>query len=147
MLEYNLRKLLCYELSVKEIEKEGLTKENVSRICDKYDKYYMRTYNEKWTLGILKNKLEKVTSLPSDATDLIKEINDYRIRIVHKIFQDNIISEKLSDSETEGIYIKERLIPMINEATEVNKIIIGVMESYRDDLRVYKAEVGLIDFE
>lgn len=33
MLEFNLRKLLCYELSVKEIEKEGLTKEFVSNIC------------------------------------------------------------------------------------------------------------------
>ena len=37
MLEFNLRKLICYELSVKEIEKEDLTKDNVSKICQKYD--------------------------------------------------------------------------------------------------------------
>ena len=74
----------------KEIEKEDLTKDNVSKICQKYDEYYFQTYDEKWTLGRLKDKLKESTSLPSDATDLIKEINDYRILIVHKIFQNNL---------------------------------------------------------
>ena len=32
MFEFNLRKLLCYESSVKEIEKDGLSKESVTKI-------------------------------------------------------------------------------------------------------------------
>ena len=147
MLEFNLRKLICYELSVKEIEKEGLTKDNVSKICKKYDEYYFQTYDGKWTLGRLKDKLKESTSLPNNATDLIKEINDYRILIVHKIFQNNVISGNLSDSKTLNSYIGERLIPMTNKASEINKMIIRVIELYRNDLRVYKAKVGLIDSE
>lgn len=147
MLEFNLRKLICYELSVKEIEKEGLTKDNVSKICQKYDEYYFQTYDEKWTLGRLKDKLKEITSLPNNATDLIKEINDYRILIVHKIFQNNVISGNLSDSKTVNSYIKEKLIPMTNKASEINKMIIRVIGLYQNDLRAYKAKVGLIDFE
>ena len=145
MLEFNLRKLLCYELSVKEIEKEVLTKENVSNICHKYDEYYFKTYDEKWTLGKLKDKLKEITSLPNDATDLIKEINDYRSFIVHKIFQNNIISENLSKSEMVNNYIETRLVPMTNNAIKTNKMIIKVIESYRYDLRAYKTQVGLMD--
>lgn len=144
MLEFNLRKLLCYELSVKEIEKEVLTKEIVSNICHKYDKYYFKTYDEKWTLGKLKDKLKEITSLPNDATDLIKEINDYRSFIVHKIFQNNIISENLSKSEMVNNYIETRLVPMTNNAIKTNKMIIKVIESYRNALRAYKTQVGLM---
>lgn len=144
MLEFNLRKLLCYELSVKEIEKEVLTKENVSNICHKYDEYYFKTYDEKWTLGKLKDKLKEITSLPNDATDLIKEINDYRSFIVHKIFQNNIISENLGKSEMVNNYIETRLVPMTNNAIKTNKMIIKVIESYRNDLRAYKTQVGLM---
>ena len=147
MLEFNLRKLLCYELSVKEIEKEGLAKEIVSRICHKYDEYYFQTYDEKWTLCRLKNELTKSTSLPNNATDLIKEINDYRILIVHKIFQNNIISGNLSNSKIVNSYIEEKLIPMTNKASEFNKMIIRMIELYRNDLRAYKAKVGLVDSE
>lgn len=144
MLEFNLRKLLCYELSVKEIEKEVLTKEIVSNICHKYDEYYFKTYDEKWTLGKLKDKLKEITSLPNDATDLIKEINDYRSFIVHKIFQNNIISENLSKSEMVNNYIETRLVPMTNNAIKTNKMIIKVIESYRYDLRAYKTQVELM---
>ena len=145
MLEFNLRKLLCYELSVKEIEKEGLTKEIVSNICQKYDEYYFQTYDEKWTLGRLKDKLKEITSLPNNVTDLIKEINDYRSFIVHKIFQNNIISENLSKSEMVNNYIETRLVPMTNNAIEMNRMIIKVIELYRNDLRSYKTQVGLTD--
>lgn len=147
MLEFNLRKLLCYELSVKEIEREGLTKEIVSNTCHKYDEYYFQTYDEKWTLGKLKDKLKEITSLPNNATDLIKEINDYRILIVHKIFQNNVVSGNLCDSNTVNSYTKDKLLPMINKASEINKMIIRVIGLYQNDLRAYKAEVGLIDFE
>ena len=37
MFEFNLRKLICYERSVKEIEQGEITKENVERICTRYD--------------------------------------------------------------------------------------------------------------
>lgn len=36
---------------------------------------------------------------------------------------------------------------MTNKASEINKMIIRVIELYRNDLRAYKAKVGLIDFE
>ncbi len=144
MLEFNLRKLLCYELSVKEIEKEVLTKEIVSNICHKYDEYYFKTYDEKWTLGKLKDKLKEITLLPNNATDLIKEINDYRSFIVHKIFQNNIISENLGKSEMVNNYIETRLVPMTNNAIKTNKMIIKVIESYRNALRAYKTQVGLM---
>lgn len=144
MLEFNLRKLLCYELSVKEIEKEVLTKEIVSNICHKYDEYYFKTYDEKWTLGKLKDKLKEITLLPNNATDLIKEVNDYRSFIVHKIFQNNIISENLGKSEMVNNYIETRLVPMTNNAIKTNKMIIKVIESYRNALRAYKTQVGLM---
>lgn len=145
MLEFNLRKLLCYELSVKEIEKVGLSKENVSKICQKYDEYYFKTYDKKWTLGKIKDELKKITSLSDDAIKLIEVVNDYRGLLVHKIFQNNIISGNLRDSETISEYIETRLIPMTNKTAEVNKMIIHVIELYREDLRAYKAQVGLID--
>ena len=65
----------------------------------------------------------------------------------HKIFQNNVISGNLSDSKTLNSYIEERLIPMTNKASEINKMIIRVIELYRNDFRVYKAKVGLIDSE
>lgn len=96
-------------------------------------------------MGRLKDKLKKITSLPNNATDLIKEINDYRSFIVHKIFQNNIIPENLSKSEMVNNYIETRLVPMTNNAIEVNRMIIKVIELYRNDLRSYKTQVGLTD--
>ena len=138
-----LRDFLCYELSVKEIKKKGLTKEIVSKICQKYDEYYFQTYDEKWTLGKLKDKLKKITSLPSNATDLIKEINDYRITLVHKIFQNNVFSKKLCDSDIVSEYIDEKLIPMTNKAVKGNELIKEGIISLRNKLREYKEQVGI----
>ena len=58
MFEFNLRKLICYERTVKEIEQGAITKENVERICAKYDQYYYDTYlkKSKFTLGKLISK-------------------------------------------------------------------------------------------
>ena len=89
--------------------------------------------------------MKEITLLPNNATDLIKEINDYRSFIVHKIFQNNIISENLSKSETVNNYIETRLVAMTNNAIEINRIIIEVIELYRNDLRTYKTQVGLSD--
>ncbi len=145
MLEFNLRKLLCYESSVKEIEKDGLSKESVLQTCQKYDKIYLETYTRKRTLGWLIGELKKNTSLSSEVIKLVKEINIYRSFIVHKIFQNNIISGNLSKSETVHHYIETKLIPMTTNAIETNKMLIRIIELYRDDLRKYKAQVGLID--
>ena len=89
--------------------------------------------------------MKEITLLPNNATDLIKEINDYRSFIVHKIFQNNIISENLSKSETVNNYIETRLVAMTNNAIGINRIIIEVIELYRNDLRTYKTQVGLSD--
>lgn len=88
-----------------------------------------------------------ITSLPSNTTDLIKEVNDYRIFIVHIIFQNNVISGNLRDPKTLNSYIEEKLIQMTHKASELNKMIIRAIELYRNDLRAYKARVGLIDLE
>ncbi len=143
MFEFNLRKLLCYELSVKEIEQGELTKERVISICAKYDEYYNETYTDKWTLGKLRSEVEKLTSLPSEISEIIKEINDYRILIVHKIFQNNVISCNLQSAKTVQEYTDKRLLPMINKASETNKCIVKIIELYRDDLRAYKKQVGI----
>lgn len=143
MLEFNLRKLLCYELSVKEIKTSAITKEIVSEICDRYNDYYKDTYAEKWTLGKLKDEVKKVTSLPSDFVSTMKEINDYRITLVHKAFQNNIITGVLADSDNVRSYINTRLIPMIDKATEANKILIKAIEIFRSDLHAYKAKVRI----
>ena len=143
MFEFNLRKLLCYELSVKEIEQGDLTKERVETICAKYDEYYYTTYSDKWMLGKLRNEVEKLTSLPTEISEIIKEINDYRNLIVHKIFQNNVISCSLQSAQTVQEYIDKRLLPMINKTSETNKCIVKTIELYRDDLRDYKKQVGI----
>ena len=143
MFEFNLRKLLCYELSVKEIEQGDLTKERVETICAKYDEYYYTTYSDKWMLGKLRNEVEKLTSLPSEISEIIKEINDYRNLIVHKIFQNNVISCSLQSAQTVQEYIDKRLLPMINKASSINKCIVKIIELYRDDLHSYKKQVGI----
>ena len=143
MFEFNLRKLLCYELSVKEIEQGELTKERIVDICNKYDGYYNETYTDKWTLGKLKEEVKKLSSLQIEVCNLIQEINDYRILIVHKIFQNNIISNKLNSAKNVQDYIDMRLMPMINKASAVNKCIVKIIKLYRDDLRAYKKQVGI----
>jgi hypothetical protein len=35
-------------------------------------------------------------------------------------------------------YTKERLIPMSNKTIDLNKLVIGVLNVYRDDLHKYK---------
>lgn len=75
--------------------------------------------------------------------ECIKEINDYRVLIVHKIFQNNLISNKLNSAKNVQDYIDMRLLPMINKANEVNKCIIKIINLYREDLRDYKKQVGI----
>ena len=93
MFEFNLRKLICYERSVKEIEQGEITKENVERICAKYDRYYDDTYlgKSKFTLGKLINESKNDSSIPKGFFDFLDELNEFRVNLVHKIFQNNII--------------------------------------------------------
>ena len=143
MLEFNLRKLICYYNSVTEIEKEKITQERVKKICDDDDKYYIKTYKDKFTLGRLTKELRNLAILQPDVLDVFDEINEYRILVVHKIFQNNIIVDKFKDSKYVMDYTNHRLLPMIDKVTAINKMVIKVIETYRDDLRKYKEEVGL----
>lgn len=143
MLEFNLRKLLCYHLSVSEIEKSELTKENIISICKKYDDYFFKTYTDKWTLGQLKGEISKLNLLKDDVINLFTEINDYRILIVHKVFQNNIISHALDDAQKVSEYNKKRLIPMTDKAIAINDLVIKIIGAYRDDLRSYKRQFNI----
>ena len=143
MLEYNLRKLLCYHLSVTEIEQSNFTKDCVISICKNYDDLYFKTYSEKWTLGKLKDEVAKTGLLKSDILDFFKEINDYRVLIVHKIFQNNIVCQKLENADYVADYTKKRLIPMTNKAVACNDLIIRIMNEYKSDLHEYKKQLGI----
>ena len=143
MLEFNLRKLICYYNSVTEIEKEKITQERVKKICDDNDKYYIKTYKDKFTLGRLTKELRNLAIRQPDVLDVFDKINEYRILVVHKIFQNNIIADKFKDSKYVMDYTNHRLLPMIDKVTAINKMVIKVIETYRDDLRKYKEEVGL----
>lgn len=142
MLEFNLRKLLCFELSVKEIQNNTLTKETVAKICEKYETYYLQTYKKRLTLGQLNKEVKKSTTI-HHICDIIQEVNDYRIQVVHKIFQNNIIKGGLSKPETVRLYVEKRLIPMTDKAVEINKQIIEEITKYQAILHDYKKQVGI----
>lgn len=88
-------------------------------------------------------ELRNLSILQTDVLDIFDEINEYRILVVHKIFQNNIIVDKFKDSKYVMDYTNHRLLPMIDKVTAINKMVIKVIETYRDDLRKYKEEVGL----
>lgn len=143
MFEFNLRKLICYERSVKEIEQGEITKENVERICAKYDQYYDDTYFSKFTLGKLINESKNDSLIPNEFFDFLKEMNNFRINLVHKIFQNNIIRHDFDSAEFVLEYTNKRIMPMTNKAIEINRTIIGIIDLYRTDLHDYKTRVGI----
>lgn len=146
MLEFNLRKLLCYELSVKEIERNNtFTRETVEKICDHYETYYLKTYKDQWTLGKLKNEVSRAASIHPNVCDTLQELNDYRIQVVHKIFQNNVITGNLGDSEIVRLYVGTRLIPMTDKAVETNALIIKEITKYQVTLYGYKKRVGIAE--
>jgi hypothetical protein len=138
MLEYNLRKLICYVKSVEEIESSEITKERVDEIHKKYDEYYLSTYKEKFTLGKLKNEVSKLNLLKPEVIAILKEINDYRTKIVHMIFQNNIICNELEQSDKVLDYIMQRLVPMSNKVTETNTFVLKCIDTFQEDFRKYK---------
>ena len=145
MFEFNLRKLICYERSVKEIEQGEITKENVERICAKYDQYYDDTYlgKSKFTLGKLIGESKNDSSIPKEFFDYLEEMNNFRVNLVHKIFQNNVIRHDFDSAEFVLEYTTKRIIPMTNKAIEINKVIIGIIDLYRTDLHDYKKQVGI----
>lgn len=143
MFEFNLRKLICYERSVKEIEKGEINKENIVRICSKYDKFYENTYSGKFTLGKIVKESRKESSISSDFFDFLDEINEFRNLLVHKIFQNNVITNNLASPDLVNEYTKKRIIPMTDKAIIINKAIVGIVDTYRTDLREYKKQFGI----
>ena len=143
MFEFNLRKLICYERSIKEIEQGEITKENVERACAKYDQYYDDSYLKKFTLGTLIGEAKNDSSVPKEFFDFLKELNDFRVNVVHKIFQNNIITQAFDSPEFVLEYTNKRIIPMTNRAVEINKRIIGIIDRYRVRLHDYKAKAGI----
>ena len=144
IFEFNLRKLICYEMSVKEIEEGDITKERIEKICAKYDKYYYDTYSKKLTLGMLIKKARKKTSISEDNFSFLEKLNDFRVNIVHKIFQNNTISHNLGDAELVREYTQRRIVPMTDEAIVMNENLKEFIYQYRDKLRSYKMQVGLL---
>lgn len=145
MFEFNLRKLICYERSVKEIEQSEITKENVERVCAKYNQYYDDTYlkKPKFTLGKLITESKIDSSIPKEFFGFLEELNDFRVNIVHKIFQNNIVKHDFDSAEFVLEYTNKRIIPMTNKAIEINRAMIGIINLYRDDLHDYKRQVGI----
>lgn len=143
MLEYNIRELICYERSVKEIESGEITKDNVEKICNYYDQYFKRTFEKKWALGKLKGELKEQSSFSPSMFDIFDEIQQYRNFLVHKIFQININTNNLSSADTVQKYLQSRLIPMINKALATNDLIIKTIRLYQSDLHAYKKQVGI----
>lgn len=142
MLEYNLRKLICYHLSVNEIEAGEINKENVIAVCKKYDEYYIKTYDNRLTLGKLVGKLEDCGIL-QEIAPFVREVNDYRIQVVHKIFQNNVVAKKFQEAENVRDYTEKRLVPMIDKAIETNDLLIKTIGVYREDLRNYKKQFDI----
>ena len=138
MLEYNLRKLICFVKSIKEIENSEITKKRVDEICKKYDEYYTKTYTNKSTLGKLINEVKNLSQFKPEIIKILKEINDYRIVVVHVLFQNNIHNNLLANSDNVLEYIKKRLIPTINDVENINHFVLNIIGLYQEDLHKYK---------
>lgn len=138
MLEFNLRKLICYVLSVKEIESGDINSERVETIHKKYDDYYCKTYKNKFTLGKLTKEVGKLGIFKEDVLSYFNEINDYRIKVVHMIFQNNIYCDEFRSSSKVSEYMKQRLIPMANKTEAMNKFVINCINAYKDSFREYQ---------
>lgn len=138
MLEYNLRKLICYVRSVNEIETGEITTERVQTIYDKYNSYYDNTYFEKYTLGRLLNENKELNLFDEKVYQMFDEINKYRIKIVHMIFQNNVVVDELRSSDKVLEYTNTRLVPMINKTKALNDFVIKTINVYKEDFEEYK---------
>ena len=84
-----------------------------------------------------------IKQLDKKVLKIFTEINDYRILVVHKLFQINVVVDKLRDSKNVLEYTNERLIPMTNKTKSVNDMVINIINAYKEDLHTYKDQVGI----
>lgn len=52
--------------------------------------------------------------------------------------------DKLKDAKYVMEYTNQRLLPMIEKVTAINKMVIKVIEAYKEDLHKYKNDVGIV---
>lgn len=71
--------------------------------------------------------------------DVIK----FRNVVVHKIFQYNVINKQFEKPDFVNDYVEKRLIPMINDAMKINKMVIKIINLYKEDLHKYKREFNI----
>lgn len=93
----------------------------------------------------IKNEVSRAASIPPNVCDTLQKLNDYRIQVVHKIFQNNVITGNLGDSEIVRSYVGTRLIPMTDKAVETNALIIKEITKYQVTLHGYKKQVGIAE--
>ena len=60
-----------------------------------------------------------------------------------KIFQNNVITNNLASPDLVNEYTQKRIIPMTDKAIIINKAIVGIVDTYRTDLREYKKQFGI----
>ena len=84
-----------------------------------------------------------IKQLDKKVLKIFTEINDYRILVVHKLFQINVVVDKLRDSKNVLEYTNERLIPMTNKTKSVNDMVINIINAYKENLHTYKDQVGI----
>lgn len=143
MLKFNLRKLICYHLSVREIETSEFTEDKVLEICKKYDCYYKKTYIAKWTFGRLKKEIKELNIIDEKVLSFFDDVIKFRNVVVHKIFQYNVINKQFEKPDFVNDYVEKRLIPMINDAMKINKMVIKIINLYKEDLHKYKREFNI----
>ena len=97
----------------------------------------------KFTLEKLIKKSKIDSSISKEFFDFLEELNDFRVNLVHKIFQNNIVRHNFDSAEFVLEYTNKRIIPITNKAIEINQAMIGIIDLYRDDLHDYKSRVGI----
>lgn len=95
------------------------------------------------TLGKLKDEAKNKKILSGEKCNELKEVNNFRNAIVHKIFQENIITNKLTSAEKVQEINEKSLTPMINKTDLLNKFIIEQIRKYTEKLHEYKKQVGI----
>lgn len=74
----------------------------------------------------------------------LKIVNDYRQILVHKIFQNNVVSKDLENAEFVSNYTQNKLLSMTNFTDNLNKKIIEDILEYREKLHDYKKRYGIM---
>lgn len=81
-----------------------------------------------------------IKQLDEKVLKIFTETNDYRILVVHKLFQINVVVDKLRDSKNVLEYMNEHLIAMTNKKS-VNDTAINIINAYKEDFHTYKRNI------